>query len=403
MDFTKFFYFLNGYIILRLCGHNKEISLEKIRKTGAVPKDVAYRDDAISLTLSAYDFSLIETRQDELDFVIQKCVGGRFLLSNMKRRWVLVLGLFFVFMTFFAGSRFIWTVEFSGVSEENLSQVKAATEIAGIKVGALKSRLPTSMEQKNTILANTDGIVWCWVYIKGTKAIVEVRENIIPPEVFDPDSPCDIVAAKDAVIKRIITKRGTCVIEDGAVVSAGDLLISGRVEFGEDGGYLSHASGICEADTFYQKEGIYTLYKNHKTFTGRKRNLLSVKLFGLKIPLYFSSQTDFEFFDTEEKNYEISIGRDNYLGIGLEKISYIEYNIIKEPISAESCAEFAKYELEKEVAKELLPGSVKKKSEISVDKIDEETISVKLAMEFTEQIGVEKLIEEVTFIEPKTD
>lgn len=403
MNFIKFFHFIKGYVILNLCGHNKEVNLEKIRKSGVSTKNVAYKDDAISLCLSVRDYDLIKDREKELDFFTVKKTGGRFLVGEIRHRWVLALGIFLIFMTFFVGSKFIWTVEFSGVGDDKLCELQTAAELAGIKVGAVKSRLPEPIEQKNIILANTDDIVWCWVYIKGTRAIVEVRENIIPPQVFDPDLSCDIVAAKDAVIKKIITKRGTCKVTDGSVVSCGDVLISGNVAIGEDSGYLTHASGICEADTVYKKEGIYKLYRNHKTFTGRKRNLLSLKLFGFTVPLYFNSETEFEYYDTEKKVYEISLKKENYLGVGLEKVSHIEYNIIKEPISQESCAEFARYELEKEISKELLPGSVKKTSEVSVNKIDEETISVKLTMEFTEQIGTEKLIEEVTFIEPKTD
>lgn len=403
MSSIKIFHFIKGYVILSLNGHNKEVSLEKLRKTGVCPEDIAYRDDAIYLRLSDNDFSRIENRKDELCFSVVKKSGGKFFLRSIKRRWVLALWIVLVFATFLVGSRFIWTVEFEGVSEERIAQIENAAALAGIKVGALKSSLPTPMEQKNIILANTDGIAWCWVYIKGTRATVEVRENIIPPEVFAPDVPCDIVAAKDAVIKNIITKRGTCCVADGTAVSAGDLLISAKVSFGEDEGYFTHAQGDCIADTYYEKEGIYKLYINHKTYTGRKRNFLRLKLFGLNIPLYFDDKTDYEFFDTEEKVYEISLGRENYLGVGLEKVSYIEYNVIKEPISAETCTEFARHELEKEIAKELMPGSVKKSDSVSAEKIDEETISVKLAMEFTESIGTEKFIEEVTFIEPKTD
>ena len=156
-------------------------------------------------------------------------------------------------------------------------------------------------------------------------------------------------AANGVVV--ITTKRGTCVAKDGSAVSCGDVLISGRVTFGEDDGYQTHASGLCEADTVYEKEGIYKLYRNHKTFTGRKRNLLSLKLFGLTVPLYFNDETDYEYYDTEKKVYEISLKNENYLGVGLEKVSHIEYNVIKEPISEESCAEFARYELEKEISK----------------------------------------------------
>ena len=41
--------------------------------------------------------------------------------------------------------------------------------------------------------------------------------------------------------------------------------------------------------------------------------------------------------------------------------------------------------------------------DLDVEKIDEDTISVTVTMNFVEKIGTEKRIEEVTFFEPKTD
>ena len=76
---------------------------------------------------------------------------------------------------------------------------------------------------------------------------------------------------------------------------------------------------------------------------------------------------------------------------------------MKEPIPRELCVELAKAELEEKIAGELLPGSQMESSEIFTEVIDEETISVKLVMEFIENIAAENYIEEVKFFEPKTD
>jgi len=401
--FIKFFQFLKGYVILNLTGDNKETKLDKIRKSGAVLKDISYEEDRIQLMLSYEEFLLIKDRKDDIGFVEERAVGGIFFVRKIKSHAVLLAGLVLIVVSVMAGSNFIWTVEYEGVSPEKLEEVIAAANLAGIKTGALKNRLMTPLELKNTILANTHDIAWCWVYINGTRAVVEVRENLIPPQIFDPDLPCDIVAAKDGIVKKIITKRGKCVVEDNTFVSCGDLLISGRVTFGENEGYPVHSSGDCQAVTHYEREGVYKLYRNHKIYTGKKRSFLTLKLFAWQIPLYFKDSTDFPYWDKNENVYEISLGKDNYIGIGLEKVSFFEYNIEKEPISPESCAEFAKMELEEEIAKELLPGAVLLSSDASVEVVDNETISVKLVMEFTEQIAAEKYIEEVTFIEPKTD
>lgn len=399
----KFFHFVKGYVILKLSGKNKEVSLEKLRKSGVAPMDVSYSGDAIEMRLSYHDYCCIKDKKNKFNFTVVKEEGGIFFLKKVLSRRVLLAGILMSVVAVIASSGYIWTVEFTGVSTENLPMVKKAAEQSGIKIGANKRKLLSPLELKNTILANADDIAWCWVYIKGTKAIVDVRESYLPPEVFDINKPCHIVAAKDGIIRKITAKRGTFAVSENTAVSRGDVLISGEVTYGDGEGYYVHASGDALAATSYQRQGVYKLYQNHKIYTGKRRNFLSLKAFSFKLPLYFKFDTDFAYYDREEKNYEISFPGENYLGVGLEKVSLIEYNIVKEPISEASCAEFAKKELEAEISKELLPGSVLEKSEIKVDKIDEETISVTLMMEFTENIAAEKYIEEVKIFEPKTD
>ncbi|MBE7015298.1 MAG: hypothetical protein E7417_00525 [Ruminococcaceae bacterium] len=399
MLLTKFFQFIKGYVILKLSGNNIEKDLEKIRKSGAVPRNIKPVEDGVILTVDQRDCRLL----DGVEYSRIAGFGGAFFLEKVKRHPVLLAGLVMGFIVLFLGSGFIWTVEYDGVSQENIQMVESAAKLAGIKVGMPKAKLDEPLEIKNTILAHTDGISWCWVYIKGTRAIVSVRENILPPQIVDPDTPCNIVAAKDAVVTEIITKRGTCVAENNRMVSCGELLISGNVRFGDGSGYDVHASGICKGKTTYEREGIYKLYLNHKKYTGRKRNFFKLKIFSFELPLYKNAESDFKFYDTMEKKYEISMGYENYIGIGLEKISHIEYNIIREPIQREVLVEFAKNEMEADIAGELLPGALKLSEDVACSVIDEETVSVKLTMEFEEQIGAENFIEEVTIFEPKTD
>ena len=399
MFLTKIFQFIKGYVILKIMGNNTEKELENIRKKGAKPRNIKQAEDGIILTIDQSDCDLL----DGIAYTKVACCGGIFFMEKVKRHPVLLAGMALVLAVVFVGSGFIWTVEYDGVSPKNFKMVESAAELAGIRVGMPKMKLSEPIEIKNTILANTDGIVWCWVYIKGTRAVVSVRENILPPKIVDFDTPCNILAAKDAIITEIITKKGTCVVDNNQAVSCGDLLISGNVRFKEGDGYDVHASGICKGRTAYEREGIYKLYLNHKEYTGRKRNRFKLKLFSFELPLYNNAEIDFKFYDTKEKKYEISLGRENYIGIGLEKISYIEYNIRREPIQRELCVEFAKKEMEQDIAKELLPGAVKLSEDVACNVIDEETVSVKLTMEFEELIGTENFIEEVTVVEPKTD
>ena len=78
-------------------------------------------------------------------------------------------------------SQFLWSVEVRGVPEEEAGEILSAAELAGVRVGAWIPGLPDGNDQKDTILQNTSQITWAWVYVKGTKAVVEVRKAAVPP------------------------------------------------------------------------------------------------------------------------------------------------------------------------------------------------------------------------------
>lgn len=403
MFFIKIFHFLKGYVILSVTGHNKEEFLNEFLLLGAKPFSVTCRGDKTILTVSAADFLRIRSVKTRAAVRIEKKCGGVFMLKKLKKRYFLIIGAILLILCFAAGSRFIWTVELEGAEKYNQEQLYSALELAGIKPGTFKPMMKSPLEIKNIVLNNTDGISWAWLYIKGTKAVLKVRESIIPPQVFDTGVPCDIVAMRSGVIKHVITKRGKCVVTENQTVEPGDTIISGTYEFENEPGYQVHASGIAEAYTTHTAEGTYKQYYCYKTYTGRKRRFIDVQLWGKNIPLYFSKNVKFENYDKDERNHELRLGKDNYLGIGAKITVCSEYDLYKEQLSYDAAVEMAKNELEKQISGELLPNARLINKNAEANSLDPETISVRVTMDFIERIGTEKRIEEVTFIEPKTD
>ena len=296
----------------------------------------------------------------------------------------------------------MWDICYDGVENTDIAVLDSAVKKAGLYRGMPKAKIKSGYEMKDIILNNTEDICWAWVYVKGTRVIVEVRENIIPPQVFDPDIPCDIIASRSGLIKSITTIRGKLVAKENQMVAPGDTIISGTYEFLEQPGYQVHASGTVKAETEHIRSGVYKQVYCYKKYTGRKRHKVTVQLFGTKIPLYFNGDISFDNYDTTEKEHNFKIG-DDYIGVGFSIKTAKEYVEEKEPISFESTVDFAEKELEKEISSELLFGAelIDKKTE--TEKIDSETVKVTVTMRFIEEIGTEKRIDEVSDFEPKTD
>ncbi|MDD6214992.1 MAG: sporulation protein YqfD [Firmicutes bacterium] len=403
MFFIKIFHFVRGYVILSVKGNNKEEFLNELLKMDIKPRKMIFCDDSFFAELDLDDFFLLRHLPIRARIHVEERHGLAFLIERLKKRKAFLFGMLAFVLLFTVSSHFIWSVEYEGAENIDIGQLEAAAELAGLKPGVLKKNLKTPLEMKNIILNHTDGICWAWVYIRGTKAVVDIRQNIIPPEVFDPDVPCDIVAIRDGVVKRVITKRGKCLVENGETVVAGQTVVSGRYDFEEKGGYATHSKATLELHTVHVKRGTYTQNYCYKTYTGKKKSYFTLKFFKWEFPLYLKKNINSVSYDKNIKDFDAKIGRNNFIGIGLRRENYAEFQIIKEPISRETTEELAKRELEAQIAKELLPQSQKISEQLDVKEIDSETLQITLKMEFIEQAGTEREITEVTTIEPKTD
>lgn len=393
MFLTKIFHFFKGYVILSVAGDDKEKIIAQFAENGIF--DIGYEGDEITAKMPASVYRVSELPDGVR---INQKVGFPFFAERIKRRKAAFLTVFIFALVAAAGSQFIWSIDFDAEKGVNTEEVLAAAEIAGLKPGSFKWTLKKPEEIKNIILNHTDGIPWCWVYIRGTKAIIRVRKSVIPPEIFSKDIPCDIIAARSGIIKRVITQKGRCVAEENQTVAPGDTIISGTYEFENVAGYQVHSKGTVEAYTTHTRSGIFEQNYCYKTYTGKRQRFLTLKLYKWELPLYIKDRVRFENYDSTQKSYE-----NNYIGVGLLVDEAREYEIEKEPISYDTTVEFAKNQLEEEIARELLPKAQLVSKDCRAEKLDERRIKVTVTMDFIEEIGTEKRIEEANFIEPKNN
>lgn len=400
MFLIKIFHFLKGYVILSLWGHNKGEDFDRIVKSGIKIHDSYATENEIIVKVYACDFLKIRALHPKSKIRIVRKGGLGFLLRKTRKSFVIGLSLFLVLIAL--SSLFVWDISYEGVENTDIKKLQEATRMAGLYPGMLKFNIKSGYEMKDIILNNTDDIAWVWVYEKGTRIVVKVRENVLPPQLFDPDVPCDIVASRSGIIKSITTIRGKAQVTENQMVTPGDTLISGTYRFDSGDGYQVHSAGSIKAETEHVRSGIYKQNYCYKKYTGRQRRKAKIKLFGLEIPLYFGEKISFDEYDEENNQYDLKI-KDNYLGVGISVKTAKEFVEEKEPIPYETMVDFAEKELEKKISNELLFGAelIDKKTE--TEKIDQDSVKVTVTMRFIEEIGTEKRIDEVTDFEPKTD
>ncbi len=399
MFLNKFFHFLKGYVIIEIVSSNAEQFLCAAVKNGLKIWGIKRADfNTVILRIGFSDFFKIReiARSTRSRIRIKAKFGLPVIFKKYKRRYFLLGGavLFALFMGVSSG--FVWSVEIEGVHNSDSGAILQTLHDMGVYVGAPKRNIKRSTEIKNALLNRVDNITWAWVYLKGTRAYCVIYENSIPPLRMEDGVECNIIAARDGIIKRIIATDGKKTVKAGDTVCAGDLLISGVLLNGAgDFGALVEAGGIVEAKTWHEKTGTFKLYDETKKATGREKSFWTLKLFSKTIPLYRNADAGFDEYITEEHCYELKLAGDRYLGIALLKKRVSEVVTEKRPISYDMAVYAGKCKLEEEIAGELLAGSEKTAENLVHFPLDAETVQVTLTMEFTEKIGVKAPIEKI--------
>ena len=390
--FNKFFKFLRGYVIIRIYGKGAERFLNICLRRNINVWNTMPCENGIELAMACSDFFLIRgiVRKCRVEVCIKEKHGLRHLLHLYRKRYVFLAMVALCVILCAVSTQFIWLVEINGVENSDVGSIIETLDELGIKSGALKHSLPDGMDIKREIINGTDNIAWAWVYIEGAKARVEIYEKIIPPNVVDKDTPCDIVAACDGVIKKMIVKSGEEKVHEGDAVCAGDVIVSGKVATYKEGypeEYIYvHSMADVESYTSHKKSGEYKLYYESRIPTGKHKTLYSLEVFGKMFSLP-QKEIQYEDYDTSEKRHELYIPFFGYTGIALDTIKYDEVSINREPLSIETAVEFAKNDLEEKIAKELTQGSKLTDENIEYEKTDNETIKVTLEMNFIQNIA----------------
>ena len=393
--FKKFFKFLYGYVIIKVYGKGAERFINICLRRNIDVWNIKPFDDGIEMCIYIKDFFHIRQvrKKSNVKIKISQRRGIKHLMRLYRKRYLFLIGFALCIIFFAVSAQFIWVVEINGVENSDINGIISTLDSIGIKSGALKAKLPDGMESKAAIINNNDHIAWAWVYIEGAKARVEIYEQIIPPNILDKDTPCDIVAACDGIINHMVVKNGEEVLSDA--VKTGDVIVSGKVATYKEGypeEYIYvHSMAEIMAYTTHSKNGDYKLYYESRVPTGKNRYMVSLEVFGkmFSLPL---SRMNFEEYDVNETRHEICIPFFGYTGIAFDAVKYTEVNVNKEPISIETAVEFAKNDLEEKISNELLYGSTLTDEKVEYEKIDNETINVKLEMDFIQNIATSQPI-----------
>ena len=147
------------------------------------------------------------------------------VLYRYRIRLGMCMGLLLgAFLLWFSG-QFVWDVRIEGNETIGEGEVRALLAQSGIGLGSYIPSLNCSEIEVNVML-DSDRISWISIYLDGTVAMVQIRENRMPPA-EESKKPANLIAACDGEIELLEIYRGESVVRIGQLVRAGDLLVSG--------------------------------------------------------------------------------------------------------------------------------------------------------------------------------
>ncbi len=391
MFLNKVFKFLAGYVILSLSGLSIErfinICMHRHIRLLSISK---HERDKAEISVYMKDFCKLRTPayKTRTRIRIKGKYGFPIFFRKYGRRYALAAGSVFIAALLVASSQFVWIVDIEGADNADMTKLMHAIQLTGLRPGVRKSELPSGGEMKTTIMSNTDDLSWAWVYIKGARAVVSVRQKIKPPDVIDKGTPCDVVAMCDGVISSITAKTGTSWAHKGDTVSAGDVLIAGTID---NAGVLRtvHADGEVRARVFRTASGEYSLYEEIRKPNGNNRMLFTLMLFSKNINFFKNNSISSAEFDTIESNKYIETPLGSF---GVSTIHATGVDVSERILTPEEVTEVALYELEEKISQNLTTGAVLVSKNVHSEIIDNKTMKVTLEAEFEQNIGLKKII-----------
>jgi similar to stage IV sporulation protein len=211
--------------------------------------------------------------------------GVPFFLWKFRQRYVLLLGLLACICGLSWTSRYVWEIELTGLDTLPYDIVIQQLESFGVSAGtpARSIHAPTVRDQMLTL--NGD-LIWLTVNIRGSRAVVEVRERIHMPELFPAHIPCDIIARRGGLVTSVVVRQGETLVQPGQTVSEGYRLVSGTIAIeGAETRYVRAAADI-RARTWYELTGILAPAISVTPSGEEPIVRRSIVIFGRRINLY---------------------------------------------------------------------------------------------------------------------
>jgi len=285
---------MHSYLYIKIKGYQESKIVQKLIGINVSIFDLTKKEDYIYIKILKEDYEKIQKYLKTLKFSKVKYTGLEYFKQTINKYklilFALILSVFFIAIS----SNFIVEIKVVHEDETLVELITNDLEKYGIKKFSFKKSYQYLQSVKSKIKnENLDKIDWLEINKVGMRYIVRVEERIINKENEIKDY-CHIYARKDALIKKIKIARGEAVVNINDYVKKGDLLISGDIHLNEEIVNNVCASGLVQAEVWYEVN-IKVPFEHYETKkTGKKRNNFIFNYNGIDHQLFKDRLNEYE-------------------------------------------------------------------------------------------------------------
>ena len=319
-----------GYLIITIESGSPERFINLCRNNSIYIFNLKNVDGCYEFEILAKDYKNLKpiAKKAHTLPIIQKKIGFPFLKNKYRKRKAFILGIIMFSLIIYLLSRNIWNISVNGgrtYTSETILQFLGEQDIyIGKKINDIDCR-----EIEENIREIYTDIGWVSAEIKGTNLIIDLKETTMPQKAIDSNQPCHIIASKNGIITKIVTRSGTPMVEVGQVVKKGDVLVSGVVDIiGDNDILVSKNPVIADADvyakTYYEYEDKFKLKNIEKEYTGNLKTDYSFNFYFKELNL-FKKSISYENYDIITEELALQPLPNFYLPFSVIMANYIEY------------------------------------------------------------------------------
>ncbi len=337
----KFEQYLNGMVELRLPAQKTEELLQQMIAADIPVYQVKRQTDYVYLWVHLDDYFKLRhfLREQHCRFHVQQRLGLPFVISRIKRRRGLLLGLGLGLSLLYLLLSFIWGYEVHGNLQYSDDHMIALVQEYGMIPGAHRDKFDYDALAEQIVRDHPE-FTWIQLQVVGTTLQIDVKERLSVSEM--PQKSGSLVAQADGRITELLVFRGTPLVKRGDWVHKGQILVGGwdypdrqrnqKGEFvpvGEP--YAVKAQAVISGEKERRAVGSCALEERMLVSTGKEEKQIALAWQGHQLILWGKQQSLYPYSSQTIEQHSIVTWKQHQLPV------YVRTTIVAEKTLREVC------------------------------------------------------------------